>query len=81
MIIKSGDYQLHSGELINQQIGSWFKFCRNESKCFKEAHWLREESHTRLLNHEKNLNARKEKLFKAKDVSKWELEDSQLRQA
>lgn len=27
------------------------------------------------------MNARKEKIYKAKDVSKWELEDSQLRLA
>jgi hypothetical protein len=44
MIVKNGDFQLHSGELINQSVGSWFKYQRNQSKSFKEAHWLRDES-------------------------------------
>jgi len=44
MIIKNGDFILHSGELINSSVGSWFKYQRQEAKSFKEAHWLRRES-------------------------------------
>lgn len=28
MMVKNGDFILHSGELINQSIGSWFKYSR-----------------------------------------------------
>lgn len=79
MIVKNGDYTLHSGELMNQSVGTWFKYQRNEAKCFKEAHWLRDESFQRHLTTEKNLLAKKEATFKKKDVSKWEIEDSKLR--
>lgn len=28
MMVKNGDFTLHSGELINQNIGTWFKYQR-----------------------------------------------------
>jgi hypothetical protein len=28
MMVKNGDFTLHSGELVNQQVGTWFKYQR-----------------------------------------------------
>ena len=81
MMVKNGDFTLHSGELVNQNVGTWFKYQRNAAKCFKEAHWLRDESLTRYTTTKANLAVQKEKLFKAKDVSKWEIKETKLRQA
>ena len=81
MMVKNGDFSLHSGELVNLSVGSWFKYQRNEAKVFKEAHWLRDESVKRFEQHKTDLTARKEKLFKTKNVKKWELPDDKLREA
>lgn len=81
MMVKNGDFALHSGELVNQNIGTWFKYQRQEARCFKEAHWLRDESLTRYTTTKANMLTKKEKLFKGKDVSKWEIKEEKLRQA
>ncbi len=81
MIIKNGDFTLHTGELINQSVGTWFKYQRQEAKCFKEAHWLRDESLQRYVTTKANLANRKEKLFKEKNVTNWELPDDKIRLA
>jgi hypothetical protein len=80
-MIKNGDFTLHTGELVNQSVGTWFKYQRQEAKCFKEAHWLRDESLQRYITTKANLATRKEKLFKEKNVTKWELPDDKIRLA
>lgn len=47
LCLKNGDYSLLTGELMNHHLGSWFKYQQQASRCFKEAHWLRDESLTR----------------------------------
>ena len=44
LVIRNGDFTLQSGELMNQQVAAWFKYQRQESRSFQEAHWLRDES-------------------------------------
>jgi hypothetical protein len=66
---------------MNHHLGAWFKYNRQGAKCFKEANWLREESTQRMTQHEKNLEQKKEKIFKEKNVHKWELRDADLRLA
>lgn len=68
MMVKNGDFVLHSGELVNQSVGSWFKYARQESRCFKECHWLRNESVNRYQTLKQSVEAKKEKLFKQRDV-------------
>lgn len=67
-MVKNGDFMLHSGELVNQSVGGWFKYSRQEARCFKECHWLRNESVNRYQTTKKNLEEKKEKLFKQRDV-------------
>lgn len=80
-MIKNGDFVLHTGELTNQSLGSWFKYQRQEARCFKEANWLRQESLSRYTTTKANLIKNKQKLFKEKDVSKWEVKEEKLRKA
>lgn len=49
LIIKTGDFTLETGELMNHQCGSWFKYQKQASRCFKESHWLRDESLSRYV--------------------------------
>ena len=81
LIIRNGDHTIRSGELINQNLAAWFKYLRQESKCYEEAHWLREESLSRYNAQRIDLNKRKEKLFRRKDVTEWGCTQDQLRPA
>lgn len=81
LIIKNGDFVLETGELMNHQLGSWFKYQKCASRCFKESHWLRDESLTRYTQAKSGLMKRKEKLFKEKNVSKWEIPAEKAREA
>lgn len=71
LVIRNGDFTLHSGELFNNSLAGWFKYQRNEAKSFKEAHWLRDESVLRYNRQKDELLKQKERLFKRKDVSEW----------
>lgn len=73
LMIKNGDFVLHAGELVNTQVGSWFKYQREEAKSFKEAHWLRDESVRRYTTLRKDVSDRKEKLWKkpVKNIYEW----------
>lgn len=44
LVVRNGDFTLHSGELINASLNGWFKYQRQEAQSFKEAYWLRDES-------------------------------------
>lgn len=81
LVIKNGDFTLQTGEMMNHQCGSWFKYQRQAARCFKEAHWLRDESLTRYTKHKTDLLKKKEKLFREKNVSKWEIPAEQARDA
>jgi len=81
LIIRQGDHTIRSGELINQNLASWFKYLRQEAKSYEEAHWLREESLARYNSQRIDLNKRKEKLFRRKDVTEWGCPSDQLRSA
>jgi hypothetical protein len=81
LVIKTGDFTLTSGEIMNHHLGSWFKYQKQSSRCFKESHWLRDESLTRYTLQKTNLMKKKEKIFKEKNVSKWELPADKAREA
>ena len=81
LVIQNGDFTIQSGELMNQQLAAQFKIYREESKSFKEAHWLRDESLARYNSQRLDLAKRKEKLFRRKDVTEWGCPSSQLRDA
>ena len=81
LIIRQGDHTIRSGELINQNLASWFKYLRQEAKSYEEAHWLRQESLARYNSQRIDLNKRKEKLFRRKDVTEWGCPSDQLRSA
>ena len=81
LIIRSGDHTIRSGELVNQNLAAWFKYLRQEAKSYEEAHWLRDESLARYTAQKADLNKRKEKLFRRKDVTEWGCPSDQLRAA
>lgn len=81
LVIRNGDFTLHSGELFNNSLAAWFKYQRQESKSFKEAHWLRDESLLRYNRSKDELLKQKERLFKRKDVSEWQVPSDKLREA
>jgi len=66
---------------MNQNLAAWFKYLRQEAKSYEEAHWLRTESLSRYNVQRLDLNKRKEKLFRRKDVTEWGLSSDQLRPA
>ena len=66
---------------MNQQLAAWFKYQRQESRSFQEAHWLRDESVARYNAQRVDLNKRKEKLFRRKDVTEWGVPSEKLREA
>ena len=81
LIIRNGDFTLQSGELMNQQLAGWFKYQRQEARSYQEAHWLRAESVARFNAQKTDLNKRKEKIFKRKDVTEWGCSSETLREA
>ena len=54
---------------------------REESKSYEEANWLREESASRYNAQRADLNKRKERLFRRKDVTEWGCAPDQMRAA
>jgi hypothetical protein len=66
---------------MNHHLGSWFKYQKQASRCFHEAHWLRNESLTLYTKEKTQLMKRKEKIFRAKNVNKWEIPAEQVRDA
>jgi hypothetical protein len=66
---------------MNQNLAAWFKYLRQEAKSYEEANWLRTESLSRYNAQRIDLNKRKEKLFRRKDVTEWGLSSDQLRPA
>lgn len=66
---------------MQSKLAAWFKFQMTEANTFKEAAWLRNESVNRFYAQKKDLLARKEALFRKKDVSKWGCPPEQLHQA
>ena len=81
LIIRHGDHPIRSGELMNQNLAAWFKYMREESKSYQEADWLRAESLSRYNTQRVDLNKRKERLFKRKDVTEWGCPSDQMRAA
>ena len=81
LIIRHGDHTIRSGELMNQNLAAWFKYMREESKSYQEADWLRAESLSRYNAQRVDLNKRKERLFKRKDVTEWGCPSDQMRAA
>lgn len=81
LVIRYGDHTIRSAELMNQNLAAWFKYLRQEAKSYEEAHWLREESLSRYNAQRIDLNKRKEKLFRRKDVTEWGCSADQLRTA
>ncbi len=81
LVIKNGDFTLTTGEMMNHHLGSWFKYQKQASRCFKESHWLRDESLKRFTTHKTELMKKKERLFKEKNVSKWEIPAEKAREA
>lgn len=63
MVLRNGDFILQSGELLNNQLNSWFKHHREESISLREAQSLQEESRTKYDNKYQQLLKQKEKLF------------------
>ena len=81
LVIRQGDHTIRSGELMNQNLAAWFKYLRQEAKSYEEAHWLRAESLARYNAQRIDLNKRKEKLFRRKDVTEWGCLSNELRPA
>jgi hypothetical protein len=81
LVIKSGDFTLTSGEIMNHHLGSWFKYQKQSARCFKESNYLRAESLNRYTSDKTNLMKKKEKLFREKNVSKWGIPADQAREA
>ena len=81
LVIRNGDHTIRSGELINNHVAAWFKYLRQEAKSYEEAHWLHEESLARYNAQRIDLNKRKERLFRRKDVTEWGCSSDQLRPA
>ena len=81
LVIRNGDHTIRSAELMNQNLAAWFKYLRQEAKSYEECQWLRDESLRRYNEQRINLNKRKERLFRRKDVNEWGVPSDQLRAA
>ena len=71
LVSQNGDFILQSGELMNNNLNGWFKYHREESKSFKEAFYLRNESKIIYQKWKKELDMEKERLFKSQDFGQW----------
>ena len=70
-MLRNGDFVLQSGELLNNQLNSWFKYHREESVALREAQSLQEESKNKFDARYQQLLKQKEKLFQKQDVLAW----------
>jgi hypothetical protein len=71
LVLRNGDYVLQSGELLNNQLNSWFKYHREESIALREAQSLQEESRMKFDTRYQQLLKQKEKLFQKQDILMW----------
>lgn len=70
-MLRNGDFILQSGEVLNNQLSSWFKFHREEAVALRETQSLQEESRRKYDQRFAQLMKQKEKLFKKQDVLSW----------
>jgi hypothetical protein len=69
--LRNGDFVLQSGEVLNNQLSSWFKFHREESVSLREACSLQAISRRKYEQRFKELMKQKEKLFQKQDIIAW----------
>lgn len=72
MMTGSGNHVANLGDLIKVYLGSHLKFHMHEHESFRELLTVRELAKTNYIKKEKALYDKKEKLFRAKDYSKWQ---------
>ena len=71
MITGSGNFIAQQGELFKSFMGSHMKYHLIEHESFREILKSRDEIKNTFMKQEKNLNDKKEKLFKSRDFGKW----------
>ncbi len=72
MMTGTGNHVANLGDLIKVYLGSHLKFHMHEHESFRELLTVREVAKTNYIKKEKALFDKKERLFRAKDYSKWQ---------
>lgn len=71
MATGTGNHVANLGDLFKVYLGSYMKYHMNEHESFRELHVVREQVKTNFMRKERALIERKEKLFRAQDISRW----------
>lgn len=71
MVTGTGNHVAYQGELVQKYLGSHLKYHMSEHESFREIFQVRESIKVNFIKKERALYDRKEKLFRARDFSKW----------
>ena len=77
MATGTGNHVANLGELFKVYLGTHMKYHEAEHESFRELSTLREAVKQNFVRKERYLNDRKEKMFRAQDISRWGFEGPQ----
>jgi hypothetical protein len=81
LVIKNGDFILQSGEILDQQLSTWFKYHNQETKAYRDAKVLVDTSKRKYDEKLKDLTQKKQALFKKADVKLWGVKEDNMQEA
>jgi hypothetical protein len=81
LAIKNGDFILQSGEIMNSQLSTWFKYHSEETKAYRDAKVIVDSSKKRYDDSLKELIQKKQALFKRGDVKLWNIKEDNMQEA
>lgn len=71
MMTATGNHVANVGDLVKVYLGSHLKYHCSEHESFRELHDLYSQVKLNFIKKERGLFDKKERLFRAKDMSKW----------
>ena len=77
MCTGTGNHVANLGDLIKVYLGGHLKYHMSEHESFRELTSIRENVKQKFIKSERNLMDRKERLFRAQDVTRWGFEGAQ----
>ena len=77
MCTGTGNHIANLGDLIKVYLGGHLKYHMSEHESFREIYTVREQVKQKFIKNERYLIDRKERLFRAQDVTRWGFEGAQ----